>query len=59
MVAVGLVYWLGRLWLKTNRGEMTDDPIVFALKDYGSRVTVLAMIMITLAAHVIDIRFLT
>ena len=42
-VAVLLVYWFGRLWIKTSRGEMHDDPIVFALRDRGSRITVLAM----------------
>ena len=33
---VGLVYWLGRLWIKTIRGEMHDDPVVFAIRDIGS-----------------------
>ena len=49
LVAVGLIYWFGRLWIKTARGEMHDDPIVFALRDRGSRVTVLA-IGVTFAA---------
>ncbi|WP_018231318.1 UbiA family prenyltransferase [Thioalkalivibrio thiocyanodenitrificans] len=31
-----LIYWLIRLWLKTHRGEMHDDPVVFALKDRAS-----------------------
>jgi 4-hydroxybenzoate polyprenyltransferase len=31
-----LGYLLLRLWLKTQRGQMTDDPIVFALKDRAS-----------------------
>lgn len=43
LVAVLLIYWFGRLWIKTSRGEMHDDPIVFALRDRGSRITVLAM----------------
>jgi 4-hydroxybenzoate polyprenyltransferase/phosphoserine phosphatase len=51
LVAVGLIYWLARLWIKTSRGEMHDDPMVFALKDRGSRVTVLAMIAVVLAAR--------
>ncbi|HQQ74150.1 MAG TPA: UbiA family prenyltransferase [Pseudomonadales bacterium] len=25
--------WLGRVWLITGRGEMHDDPVVFALRD--------------------------
>ena len=32
-----LLYWVSRLWLKTNRGEMHDDPLVFAVKDRASR----------------------
>jgi len=51
LVAIGLVYWLGRLWVKTSRGEMHDDPVVYAIKDRGSRVTVLAMISTVLLAH--------
>ena len=28
-----LLYWLSRVWLKAHRGEMHEDPVVFALKD--------------------------
>lgn len=38
MVCPLLLYWLSRLWLKTSRGEMTDDPLVFTMKDRGSLV---------------------
>jgi len=51
LVAIGLIYWLARLWIKTARGEMHDDPLVFAIRDFGSRITILAMITTTLAAH--------
>ncbi|MDO9161267.1 MAG: UbiA family prenyltransferase [Methylococcaceae bacterium] len=51
LVAIGLIYWLARLWIKTARGEMHDDPLVFAIRDFGSRLTIMAMIAITLAAH--------
>lgn len=54
-VAIGLIYWLARLWIKTARGEMHDDPLVFALKDSGSRMTILAMLLATLVAHFIHI----
>ncbi len=30
------LYWISRVWLKTHRGEMHDDPIVFALRDVAS-----------------------
>lgn len=54
-VALGLVYWLSRLWIKTARGEMHDDPIVFAVTDRGSIVVVLSMVTMVLAAHVFEI----
>ena len=28
-----IIFWLCRVWLKTARGEMTDDPLVFAFTD--------------------------
>ncbi|MES1927147.1 UbiA family prenyltransferase [Salinisphaera sp. T31B1] len=42
-----VLYWISRIWLKTLRGDMHDDPIVFAARDNGSRVCVLlgALIM--------------
>lgn len=51
LVVIGLVYWMARLWVKTSRGEMHDDPIVYALKDRGSRTTVFLMLAVMLAAH--------
>ena len=50
-----LVYWLARLWVKTSRGEMHDDPIVYALKDTNSRVTVGFMVGATLAAYLLEL----
>ena len=51
LVAIGLIYWLARLWVKTSRGEMHDDPLIYAIKDRGSRVTVFSMIVVMLIAH--------
>lgn len=51
LVAVGLIYWLARLWVKTSRGEMHDDPVIYAIKDRGSRMTVFAMLAVMLGAH--------
>lgn len=28
-----LLYWISRVWLKTERGQMHDDPVIFALRD--------------------------
>lgn len=32
-----LLFWLSRVWLLAHRGQMHDDPIVFALRDNVSR----------------------
>lgn len=51
LVALGLVYWLARLWIKTSRGKMDDDPLVYAIRDSGSLMAVSFMIAVTLVAH--------
>ena len=33
VLCVLLLYWISRVWLKVHRGELHDDPVVFALKD--------------------------
>ncbi|MDQ8187860.1 UbiA family prenyltransferase, partial [Pelagicoccus sp. SDUM812002] len=46
-----IFYWIGRIWLKTVRGEMNEDPIVFAIKDRISHITaVLTLIVIGIAS---------
>jgi 4-hydroxybenzoate polyprenyltransferase/phosphoserine phosphatase len=51
LVAVGLFYWLGRMWIKTSRGEMNDDPLVYAIRNNSSRIVIAAMIVVTIAAY--------
>lgn len=41
-----LLFWLSRLWLLAHRGQMHDDPIVFALRDKVSRWTGIAFIVV-------------
>ena len=45
-----LVYWLTRLWLYVQRGEMNQDPVVFVLKDRVSYLTGAAILMVMWAA---------
>lgn len=45
-----LLYWVSRVWLKTHRDEMHDDPVVFAVRDRASRWLLLAAGLIVLAA---------
>jgi 4-hydroxybenzoate polyprenyltransferase len=35
-----LLYWVSYLWLMAHRGQMTDDPLVFAIKDRVSLVLI-------------------
>lgn len=58
LMGVGLIYWLSRLWIKAGRGEMDDDPVVYAVKDRGSRTTILGMVMVMLLAYFLDARTL-
>lgn len=40
-----LLYWLARIWLFAHRGEVHDDPLVFALTDRASYVVLGALIL--------------
>jgi 4-hydroxybenzoate polyprenyltransferase len=31
-----MLYWISRVWLIAHRGQMHDDPVVFALRDKAS-----------------------
>lgn len=33
LACVTLLYWVSRMWLTAHRGRMTDDPLVFVIKD--------------------------
>ncbi|WP_168792734.1 UbiA family prenyltransferase [Paraburkholderia aromaticivorans] len=35
-----LLYWISRIWIITHRGNMHDDPIVFAARDLTSLVVI-------------------
>ncbi|OKH11061.1 UbiA family prenyltransferase [[Limnothrix rosea] IAM M-220] len=41
-----MLYWVSRIWLITHRGHMHDDPIVFALKDKASWVTLFSFLAV-------------
>lgn len=50
-----LLFWISRAWLLTNRGNMHDDPVIFAFKDRLSLATGLVMALITVAAMVVPL----
>lgn len=38
-----LFYWLMRVWILASRGQMHDDPVVFAIKDKASWIAFLSI----------------
>jgi hypothetical protein len=38
-----MLFWVSWMWMKAHRGEMHDDPIVFAIKDKTSLAIVLLL----------------
>ena len=46
-----LLYWISRAWLITHRGEMHDDPVVFAITDRTS-LFLLALAVIIIASAI-------
>jgi 4-hydroxybenzoate polyprenyltransferase len=41
-----LFYWISRLWVLTFRGELKEDPILFAVRDRVSYAVCIAMVLI-------------
>lgn len=50
LLCPAMLYWISRLWIKTARGEMHDDPLVYSLRDRGSWVVFASMTLVTLIA---------
>jgi 4-hydroxybenzoate polyprenyltransferase/phosphoserine phosphatase len=45
-----LIFWISRLTLVANRGQMDDDPLIWAIKDPVSRATVLVVAVLVALA---------
>jgi 4-hydroxybenzoate polyprenyltransferase len=43
-----LLFWISWVWLKASRGEMQDDPVIFAIKDRVSQLSGLAFALVVL-----------
>lgn len=50
-ICVVALYWISRIWFLTHRGEMHDDPLVFAIRDRGTWLLALAGLACVLLAH--------
>jgi len=33
MIVPSILYWIGRVWIIAHRGQMNEDPVVFAVRD--------------------------
>ena len=47
-----LLAWLSRAWLIAHRGQMPDDPILFALRDNASRLIGAAVVIVFVLASI-------
>jgi len=45
-----MLFWNARLWIQANRNEVDSDPVVYALKDKISYLTVAAVLLVLLLA---------
>ena len=45
-----ILFWIGRIWLLAHRGEVKDDPLMFAIRDWTTWVVALAGTAVLLAA---------
>ncbi len=45
-----LLYWVSRIWLIAHRGDMHDDPILFAIRDRTSLIVAVLVLAVGLAA---------
>ena len=47
-----MLFWISWIWLKAHRGEMHDDPVVFAIKDKVSLLSGVLFAIVVLIASV-------
>ncbi len=47
-ICVLLLYWLNRSWWLAHRGQLHDDPVIYAVMDRGSRI-ILVLVLCLLA----------
>jgi 4-hydroxybenzoate polyprenyltransferase len=43
-------YWLARIWMLAGRGELADDPVLFALQDAGSYLAAACAVIVLIGA---------
>lgn len=48
-----ILYWLMCMWIETHRGKMTDDPIIYAVKDKNSYLVFFLMLVVIVCATIL------
>lgn len=51
IICVLMLFWISRILLKTRRGEMHDDPVVYAITDRTSRICGLLAALTVIGAN--------
>ncbi len=46
-----MMFWTYRTWMWASRGKVGDDPVVFAIKDRISQITVVLVVLVILLAR--------
>ena len=47
-----MLYWISRMWMQAHRGNMHDDPLIFAIEDRGSLIAGAAFAAVMLLSTV-------
>lgn len=50
LLAPLVLYWTGRVWMLASRGQLHEDPVLFAIKDKCSYIVAGGMLIVVLAA---------
>lgn len=48
MIVPSILYWVGRIWIIAHRGQMNEDPVVFAVHD---KVSYLILLFIAIGVY--------
>jgi len=48
MIVPSILYWIGRVWIIAHRGQMNEDPVVFAVRD---KVSYLVLLFIAIGVY--------
>jgi len=49
-----MLFWVSWIWMKAHRGQMHDDPLVFASRDLSSRIVGVLLILVFVAASLVS-----